>query len=87
MNQPRPHPTPIEDAAQRQYEAANPDANVWVMASAGTGKTTVLVQRFIRLVLAGAAPERILCLTYTKAAATQMTERVLRSGSSWVSGQ
>lgn len=87
MTQTQPHISlsPIEDATHRQHQAANPEANIWVMASAGTGKTTVLVERFIRLVLAGFSPEKILCLTYTKAAATQMKERVLRRLSNWVS--
>lgn len=85
MTKPHLEPMPIDNATQRQREAANPCANIWVMASAGTGKTTVLVERFIRLVLSGAAPEKILCLTYTKAAATQMKERVLRRLSGWVS--
>ncbi len=74
----------IQDASALQRRAADPNAHVWVMASAGTGKTTVLVQRYIRLVLAGTQPSRILCLTYTKAAATQMKERILRRLSSWV---
>ncbi len=83
MNRALRRNAPVEDASARQRRAADPSANVWVMASAGTGKTTVLVERFIRLILAGAEPEKILCLTYTKAAATQMKERVLRRLSAW----
>ncbi len=51
-------------------------ASAWVSANAGTGKTHVLTQRVLRLLLAGTTPERILCLTYTKAAAAEMSKRV-----------
>lgn len=74
----------VEDATALQNRAADPNNNVWVMASAGTGKTTILVERFIRLVLNGTAPDKILCLTYTKAAATQMKERILKRVGAWV---
>ena len=59
----RVSPTP----AQRR--AADPDRSVWVTANAGTGKTRVLSDRVLRLLLAGARPDAILCLTFTKAAA------------------
>ena len=59
-----------------QRRAAAPDTSVWVEASAGSGKTKVLADRVIRLTLAGTAPERILCLTFTRAAAAQMANRI-----------
>jgi ATP-dependent helicase/nuclease subunit A len=69
---------------QRQADAADPAASVWVSANAGTGKTHVLTMRVLRLLLAGTPPERILCLTYTKAAAAEMSKRVFDSLSKWV---
>ncbi len=62
------------DAAQRQ--ATDPEASVWVGASAGTGKTKVLTDRALRLMLNGTPPQRILCLTFTKAAAAEMASRI-----------
>ncbi len=55
---------------------ADPRSSVWVSASAGTGKTTVLVDRLLRLMLDGADPSRILCLTFTRAAAAEMANRL-----------
>lgn len=63
-------------ASALQRDAADPSASVWVAASAGTGKTHVLIQRILRLLLDGAAPERILCLTFTRAAAAEMANRL-----------
>lgn len=63
-------------AAQRR--AAEPDGSVWVTASAGTGKTRVLADRVLRLLLAGSDPRQLLCLTFTKAAAAEMVARVQR---------
>jgi ATP-dependent helicase/nuclease subunit A len=56
--------------------AADPHASVWVAASAGTGKTTVLTERLLRLMLDGTDPARILCLTFTRAAAAEMANRL-----------
>ncbi len=56
--------------------AAHPRASVWVAASAGTGKTTVLTERLLRLMLDGTDPSRILCLTFTRAAAAEMANRL-----------
>lgn len=56
--------------------AADPEASVWVAASAGTGKTSVLTDRVLALLLAGTPPARILCLTFTKAAAAEMANRI-----------
>ncbi len=67
-----------------QADAADPAASVWVNANAGTGKTHVLTWRVLRLLLAGTKPERILCLTYTKAAAAEMSTRVFDTLAKWV---
>ncbi len=67
-----------------QSSAADPQASVWVNANAGTGKTHVLTQRVLRLLLSGTRPERILCLTYTKAAAAEMSKRVFDTLATWV---
>jgi ATP-dependent helicase/nuclease subunit A len=56
--------------------AADPRASVWVVASAGTGKTTVLTDRLLRLMLDGTDPARLLCLTFTRAAAAEMANRL-----------
>ena len=72
------------ELTREQAQATRPDANVWVSASAGTGKTFVLTARVLRLLLDGTAPERILCLTFTKAAASEMTTRVLKALGAWV---
>jgi len=66
-----------------QREAADPARSVWVTANAGSGKTGVLTDRVARLLLGGVAPERILCLTYTKAAAAEMQERLFRLLGGW----
>ncbi|GGF48259.1 double-strand break repair helicase AddA [Azorhizobium oxalatiphilum] len=71
------------EATRRQSLAASPQISAWVSANAGSGKTHVLAQRVIRLLLQGTAPGRILCLTYTKAAAANMANRVLSILSRW----
>ena len=68
---------------ERRLAAGDPGASVWVSANAGSGKTHVLTQRVLRLLLAGVAPERLLCLTYTKAAAAEMRGRVSEKLSGW----
>ncbi|MFY7777733.1 MAG: double-strand break repair helicase AddA, partial [Elstera sp.] len=72
-------------AGDRQTVATIPDRSVWVAASAGTGKTTVLTRRVLRLLLAGTAPHRILCITYTKAAAAEMQKRLMERLGEWAS--
>jgi ATP-dependent helicase/nuclease subunit A len=69
---------------RHQGSAADPLASAWVRANAGTGKTHVLTLRVLRLLLAGTSPERILCLTYTKAAAAEMSRRVFDRLAGWV---
>src|SRR6267378_8499810 len=67
-----------------QARASDPAASSFVSANAGSGKTHVLVQRVIRLLLNDVAPEKILCITFTKAAAANMAERVFSSLGHWV---
>jgi ATP-dependent helicase/nuclease subunit A len=67
-----------------QKRAAAPETSAWVAAAAGTGKTRVLRDRVLRLMLAGTAPGRILCLTYTKAAAAEMANRINDALAGWV---
>ncbi|NRB30498.1 MAG: double-strand break repair helicase AddA [Rhizobiaceae bacterium] len=70
---------------QAQGAASAPVNSAWVSANAGSGKTYVLAQRVVRLLLAGVEPSRILCLTYTKAAAGEMSNRVFDKLGEWVS--
>ena len=72
---------PLEGA---QAEASHPEKLVWLSASAGTGKTHVLTARVIRLLLAGNDPAAILCLTFTKAGAAEMADRIHARLASWV---
>lgn len=73
----------ISLASAQQLSASTPDNSVWVEASAGTGKTKVLSDRVLRLLLNGVNPTRILCLTYTKAAASEMSNRIINRLSQW----
>lgn len=73
----------LERATSIQNIAAHPGLSAWVSASAGSGKTKVLIDRFVRLLLAGTLPQKILCLTYTQAAAAEMTARVTERLSHW----
>lgn len=73
----------IDLASRQQMAASNPEESVWVEASAGTGKTKVLSDRVLRLLLAKVNPAKILCLTYTKAAAVEMSERIAKRLSLW----
>lgn len=70
-------------ASQRQVDAANPASSTWLSANAGSGKTRVLTDRVARLLLQGVAPQNILCLTYTKAAATEMQNRLFKTLGNW----
>jgi ATP-dependent helicase/nuclease subunit A len=63
-------------ADHRQRQALDPAGSVWVAASAGTGKTKVLTDRLLTLMLNGTDPSRVLCLTFTRAAAAEMANRV-----------
>lgn len=73
----------IRGRTGQQIAAAQPEASVWVSANAGTGKTGVLVDRISRLLLADVEPERILCLTFTKAAAAEMANRLAELLGRW----
>jgi ATP-dependent helicase/nuclease subunit A len=73
-----------EKTRRDQAAAADPTASAWVSANAGTGKTHVLTMRVLRLLLDGVEPERILALTYTKAAAAEMSTRVFDRLAGWV---
>lgn len=68
----------------RQDLASRPKASAWVSANAGSGKTFVLSRRVVRLLLDGTDPSRILCLTFTKAAAAEMATRVFKILGGWV---
>jgi ATP-dependent helicase/nuclease subunit A len=72
-----------KQASPEQRDAADPAACVWVSANAGTGKTHVLIDRVTRLLLEGADPGRILCVTFTKAAAAEMEGRLFRRLGEW----
>ena len=75
----------IPDAVRAtQARASDPASSAFVSANAGSGKTHVLVQRVIRLLLDGVPPEKILCITFTKAAAANMAERVFTRLGHWV---
>jgi len=74
---------PLDPLQPQQRDASDPQALVWLSASAGTGKTHVLTARVLRLLLGGAAPESILCLTFTKAGAAEMAERIHRRLAHW----
>ena len=78
-------PRPIPPAVRAtQARASDPASSAFVSANAGSGKTHVLVQRVIRLLLDGVSPEKILCITFTKAAAANMAERVFSTLGHWV---
>jgi ATP-dependent helicase/nuclease subunit A len=66
-----------------QIEAADPDISAFVSANAGSGKTHVLAQRVINLLLRGCDPAKILCITFTKAAAANMANRVFSTLAEW----
>lgn len=70
-------------AGKKQTTASSPQICAWVGASAGTGKTKVLTDRVLRLLLSGVLPNKILCLTFTKAAAAEMANRITAKLSHW----
>ena len=71
------------DASRAQIDAAKPSLSTWLSANAGSGKTRVLTDRVARLLLNKVQPQHILCLTYTKAAATEMQNRLFRRLGEW----
>src|SRR5215469_1522986 len=72
-----------EELLRAQRDASDPRLSAWVSANAGSGKTYVLAQRVIRLLLAGTPPAKILCLTFTKAAAANMAATVSDTLARW----
>jgi len=72
-----------DDATRAQITAARPDTSTWLSANAGSGKTRVLTDRVARLLLEGVKPQHILCLTYTKAAASEMQNRLFKRLGEW----
>jgi ATP-dependent helicase/nuclease subunit A len=74
---------PLDPLLPQQRDASDPAQLVWLSASAGTGKTHVLTARVLRLLLGGASPDAILCLTFTKAGAAEMAERIHRRLAHW----
>ena len=71
------------DAEAAQRRASDPSVSAWVGASAGSGKTTLLTARVLRLLLGGTDPGRILCLTFTRAAAAEMATRIASRLGAW----
>jgi len=82
---------PLRKPGEDQAAAANPLKSVWVGASAGTGKTKVLIDRVLRLMLprdgmdaeSATRPEKVLCLTFTKTAAAEMSNRIYQRLARW----
>ena len=73
------------DPDELQRKAADPSGSAWVAASAGSGKTKVLSDRVLNLLLCGTAPEKILCLTFTRTAAAQMANKIMERLARWAS--
>ncbi len=73
----------IEKTSAEQRRASNPATSVWATANAGAGKTKVLIDRIARILLQGAQPSKILAVTYTKAAAAEMTTRLFKTLGKW----
>src|ERR1700759_5509030 len=73
-----------ERAVLEQVAASDPSVSAFVAASAGSGKTKLLTDRLLRLMLGGADPGRIQCLTFTKAAAAEMAVRLQATLGAWV---
>src|SRR6187200_1598738 len=75
---------PMPTLEGEQAKAADPQAHASLSASAGTGKTEVLTARVLRLLVQGARPESLICLTFTKAAAAEMANRIGARLAAWV---
>ncbi|MEE2761411.1 MAG: UvrD-helicase domain-containing protein, partial [Pseudomonadota bacterium] len=85
----KPAPGTAVDASSSQRLAADPEASVWVSASAGTGKTKVLTDRVLSLLVTvpDLEPQKILCLTFTRAAAAEMETRITDRLGRWTMDQ
>src|SRR5215471_14899390 len=79
--------SPLAEPDTAQRKAASPLASVWVSASAGTGKTRVLIDRLLWLMLDGTDPGAILCLTFTRAGAAEMANRLNAELANWATLQ
>jgi ATP-dependent helicase/nuclease subunit A len=75
--------TIIQNATKYQQRAADPALSVWVSANAGTGKTRVLTTRILRLLINGARVSEIMGITYTRAAAAEMRNRIYDNLAEW----
>ena len=75
--------TAVSNANMAQIKAAQPSSSTWVSANAGSGKTKVLIDRVTRLLLNQTQPQHILCLTYTKAAASHMQNKLFERLGKW----
>ena len=75
--------TPRDDATEQQVRASDPRKSTWLSANAGSGKTRVLTDRVARLLFDAVDPQNILCLTYTKAAASEMQNRLFQRLGAW----
>lgn len=75
--------SPIEIAKHKQRIASDPNKSAWVFASAGSGKTKILTDRVLRLLLNSTNPHKIICLTFTKVAAIEMHERIHKELINW----
>jgi len=75
--------TPLDETIRNQRRAADPQRSAFVMANAGAGKTRVLTERVARLLLAKTPPQKILCITFTKAAAAEMADRLFETLGAW----
>ncbi|MBT8408178.1 MAG: UvrD-helicase domain-containing protein, partial [Alphaproteobacteria bacterium] len=73
----------LSDATQLQNRASESGKSTWLSANAGSGKTRVLTDRVARLLLKGISPQSVLCLTYTKAAASEMQNRLFKRLGAW----
>jgi len=73
----------IEEVQRKQSIASDPQYSIWTSASAGSGKTTVLVKRLLRMFLCGIEPSKILCITFTNTAAAEMRNRINSKLSEW----
>ncbi|MFA5040450.1 MAG: double-strand break repair helicase AddA [Bdellovibrionales bacterium] len=83
MTSPARKATSAVDPNDIQRKASDPTLSAWVNASAGSGKTSVLTKRVMRLLLSGVSPQKILCLTYTRAGAAEMESRIMETLKKW----
>jgi len=79
----KPRPEIPSSVIESQHQASDPAVSAWASANAGSGKTHVLTQRVIKLLLRGEDPAKILCITFTKAAAATMATRVFNTLAAW----